>query len=115
MTYSDSILFIVHCDKDCAVTLSSYLAAEGATSQVSQRKNLEGDLAGWIVIAGMTLKMLPPILESLKNLISRGRVEKIQSEELGLEIVHPRPEDVDRVLEQLSQKERRSSKKDGRK
>jgi hypothetical protein len=81
--------------KEAAESIRAEIDAQpGSQSQLSPRKNLEGDVAAWIVIANLAAQALPHILGFLKERLATGQVKKIRIGEL--EIENPAPEDIER-------------------
>jgi hypothetical protein len=93
-------ILIVQCDESCARELSQLLSRDAVPNQASQRRNIEGDIAVWVVTIGLTVRMLPAILSSIKDLLRVRRIEKITVGDI--EITQPRPQDVDRIIDKLS-------------
>lgn len=88
----DTQTLLVSADKDIADALDSELSHLGVMSQVSVRRNLDGETATWIVAATLSGQALPHILAFLEASLSRRRVKRIKFGEF--EIENPGKEDL---------------------
>ncbi len=87
-------VIIINCDKDAAAALQLELDAQPNTkSQVTERKNLDGSAATWIVFASLAIQALPHLLNFIIEVV---KVHKVQSIKFGeFEITNPSPADVE--------------------
>src|SRR5688572_20898516 len=57
----------------------------GSQTLISERRNLDGDTATWIVIATLASQSLPHILNFIKEYVSSKKVKKIKIGDLEVE------------------------------
>jgi|GEM_PF-5144164 len=69
-------------------------AQPGSKTSLTSRKNLDGNVAAWIVIANLAAQALPHILGFIKDSLGMRQVKKIKWRDM--EIENPTPEDVQR-------------------
>lgn len=100
---------VIHCDKQTAEELNARFTECRVDSRAAQRKNLDGDLAAWAVVATVTIRTLPAVLNSIKEILVSRRVGRIQFGELQVE--NPRAKDVDAILDVATRKGVGSGKK----
>jgi DNA-binding FadR family transcriptional regulator len=84
-------------------------AQPGSQSHLSERKNLDGDTAAWILIANLAAQTLPHLLGFLKDYLPTRQVKKIKIGDL--EIENPTAEDLERfraLIDSRSRPETRS-------
>ena len=67
----------------------------GSQSELTERKNLDGNTAAWIVIANLAAQALPIILGFVKDYIATKQVKKIKVGDV--EIENPTPDDIERL------------------
>ena len=68
----------------------------GSQSHLTERKNLDGSTAAWIVIATLAGQALPHVLGFIKDYLAAKQVKKIK---IGnWEVDNPTPEILDRFL-----------------
>src|SRR5687768_2728317 len=63
-------------------------------ASLSARRNLDGDVAIWIVIANVAVQALPHVLSFLKEQLASRKVKKIVFAD-GSEIENPTPQDLE--------------------
>ena len=90
-----------------APELAAELGAEidrqaGSQSRLSKRRNLDGDVAAWIVLANLAAQALPHVLTFLGQLLDR-QPAGVKRLKLGdIEIENPTRADVDLLLAQAT-------------
>lgn len=62
------------------------------------RRNLDGDVAAWLVAGTIGTQVIPALLDFAKGLLARGRVSSITVGDVV--IANPTPDQVDRLLAQ---------------
>lgn len=88
-------IMVVHVDRGG----SDFLADElnrihpEAETRVAEKQNLDGSPAGWLVVAAVSVRTLPAILDAIGRLIQLYRVKSIKVGEL--EVENPTRADVD--------------------
>lgn len=86
---------IINGTKEAAEAIRNEIDAQpGSESQLTERKNLDGSAAAWIVIANLAAQALPHILGFVKDYLATKQVKKIKVGDL--EIENPTTEDVER-------------------
>ncbi len=79
----------------------------GSHSYLAERKNLEGEVATWIVLATLGVQALPPVLDLIKSLLLANRepcqVKKIKVGDIEIEC--PSPEDIQRLYKIMDSRE----------
>lgn len=96
MTDSIDVLVLV-ADEPTSRAVADRLTHEGeAEALVGQRRGLDGSAVQWLVMGGLLVKGIKPFLDFLLEYVKSGRVASIKVGDI--EIVNPRPEDVDRLL-----------------
>lgn len=71
-------------------------AQPGSQSHLTERKNLDGGAAAWIVIATLAGQALPHVLGSVKDYLATKQVKKIKVGDW--EVENPTPEIVEQFL-----------------
>lgn len=77
-------------------------AHPGSESHLTERKNLDGDAAAWIVIATLVGQALPHVLAFIKDYLGTKHVKKIKIGDW--EVENPTPEILDGFLAQMAAK-----------
>jgi len=70
-------------------------AQRGSRSEVTERKNLDGNTAAWIVIANLATQALPHILGFVKDYLATMQTKKIRVGDV--EIENPTQGDIERL------------------
>lgn len=87
---------VINCTQEAAEAIHAAINShQGAQSHVTERKNLAGETAAWIVIATVAGQVLPHILGVIKEYLSNNRVKKFVVGDI--EIENPSPEDIERL------------------
>lgn len=96
---------VITSTKEAAEAIRSEIDAQpGSQSDLTPRRNLDGDVATWLLIANLAVQSLPHILGFLKDYLATKQVKKIV---LGdLEIENPAPEDLKRFRAMLNTRTR---------
>jgi hypothetical protein len=71
-------------------------AQPGSESHMTERKNLDGNTAAWIVIATLAGQTLPHVLSFIKDYLTTKQVKKIKVGDW--EVESPTPEIVERFI-----------------
>jgi hypothetical protein len=101
----------IRCSEDVATAIKSEIDShQDSKSEFSERRNLDGSTAAWIVIASLAVQSLSPILTYLGKFLESKAVKKIKVGDI--EIDNPTPEDVAR-LRALIDARIQAEKKDG--
>ena len=93
-------------------------AQSGSQTQLTERKNLDGDTASWIVIATLSVQALPHILDFIKALLVDKKQPlnsfRFSQSPTGfeVEIENPLPEDLERMRAMIDS-QLKSKKKHG--
>ena len=83
--------------KEAAEAIRNEIDAQpGSQSHLTERKNLDGDTAAWIVIATLAGQALPHVLGFIKGYLATKQVKKIKVG--NWEVENPTPEILDRFL-----------------
>jgi ABC-type sugar transport system ATPase subunit len=86
---------VVSGTEDAVIAIREVIDAQsGSQSQMSERRNLDGNVATWIVVANIALTALPHILTFIKDQLASRRVTHIKIGDL--EIHNPSPDDLER-------------------
>jgi hypothetical protein len=94
---------IIHGSKDAAEAIRLFIDGQlGSQSQVTDRKNLDGDVAGWIVVANLAGQTLPHLLGFIKDRLASKQVTSIEWD--GIKIEHPTPEQLEKFGAMLDAK-----------
>ena len=90
--------------KEAVESLREVIDAQpGSESQVTPRKNLDGDVAAWIMVANLAVKALPHVLKFLKDYLGIKGRQQVRRLKIGdLEIENPSAEDIERLSERLA-------------
>ncbi len=84
---------VINTTKESAEAIRDEIDAQpGSQSYITERRNLDGDTAMWILIANLSVQALPHILAFLKDYLPGKRVTKIKVGDL--EIENPTPADL---------------------
>jgi hypothetical protein len=87
---------VINCTQEAAEAMQAAInSQQGTQSYVTERKNLAGETAAWIVIATVAGQVLPHILGVVKEYLSNNRVKKFVVGDI--EIENPSPEDIERL------------------
>jgi hypothetical protein len=94
---TEPVLISISGAKDVIESIRNQIDAHpGSQSRVSERKNLDGNTAAWIVIATLAGQALPHVLTFIKEHLASKRVKKIKVGDW--EVENPTPEMIDRFL-----------------
>jgi hypothetical protein len=95
---STQILFSMQTNEASAIAVQEELSRLPSTEcHASERKNLDGSTAAWIVVANLAAQSLPHVLTFIKDLLVQRPVKKIKFGDL--EIENPTAEDLAYVRE----------------
>jgi hypothetical protein len=98
---SEDNLLILNCDEEIALGVKLLIDSQsGCQSQATPRKNLDGSVAEWILVANLITTAIPPVLGFLKDYLKMNRVKKIKIK--GVEIENPTDEQVSQVMSLLT-------------
>jgi hypothetical protein len=87
--------------KEAAEAIRSEIdAQQGSQSHLTERKNLDGDAASWIVIATLAGQVLPHVLDFIKDYLPSKQVKKLKVGDW--EVENPTPEIIDRFLAKIA-------------
>ena len=95
----NSETIVINCSKDAVVEIQQLINAQPeAQSKATERKNLDGDVAGWIVIATLATQSLPHVLEFLKPFLPNKQITKIRfkNKDGEWEMENPTQADIER-------------------
>lgn len=93
----EETMFIVQTDESGAREIDRIVQdCGGSPGIVTQPKNLDGDVAAWIVATTATIQALPPLLNAIKDLLTRDKVKSLVVGEIKLE--NPTAENVEQIL-----------------
>jgi len=88
---------IVNGTKEATEAIRKVIDAQpGSQSHLTERKNLDGNTAAWIVIATLAGQAVPHVLRFLKDYLTSKQVKKIKVGDWEAE--NPTPEIVERFL-----------------
>jgi hypothetical protein len=91
---------VVSCAEDVAVALRGELdSIPGTETRSAERRNLDADVAAWIVISNLAAQAVPHILTFLQQFLDRRGVKRIKIDDI--EIENPTRADVERLLARL--------------
>jgi hypothetical protein len=91
---------VINGSKEAAGAIREFIDAQpGSQSHLTERKNIDGDTAAWIVIATLTGQVLPHVLGFIKDYLSTRQVKKIKVGDW--EVENPTPEILERFLAML--------------
>jgi hypothetical protein len=87
---------VINCTQEAAEAILAVInSQQGTQSHVTERKNLAGETAAWIVVATIAGQVLPHVLGVVKEYLSNNRVKKFVVGDI--EIENPSPEDIERL------------------
>ena len=87
--------------KEAAEAIRSAIDAQpGCQSHLTERKNLDGDTAAWIVMATLAGQALPHVLGFIKDQLAGRQVKKLKVGDW--EVENPTPEILERFLARTS-------------
>jgi hypothetical protein len=87
---------VITATKEAAEAIRNEIGAQpGGQSHLTERKNLDGSTAAWIVIATLAGQVLPHILTFVKDYLAAKQVKKIKVGDV--EIENPTLEDIQRL------------------
>lgn len=87
---------VINTTKEAAEAIRNEIDTQsGSQSHMTERKNLGGDVATWIVIATLSVQALPHILEFLKDYIPGKRVKYAKVGDIEFE--NPTAADLERI------------------
>ena len=87
---------VINTTKAAAEAIRNEIDAQsGSQSHMTERKNLDGDVATWILIATLSVQALPHILAFLKDYIPGKPVTKVKVGDI--EIENPTTADLERI------------------
>lgn len=88
---------VVAGDQDSTAEFAQWAEAElGIPVVRTERRNLDGNVATWLVVTTLAAQTLPAVLDFLKSLIGRKRVTSITVGDTTIE--NPTPEMVSDLL-----------------
>ncbi len=91
---NETEMIVINCTKEAAESIQKEIDLQpGSQSHLTERKNLDGNTAAWIVIATMAVQALPHILGFIKDYLATKQVKKIKMGDL--EIENPAPQDIE--------------------
>lgn len=89
---------VINTTKEVAEAIRNEIATQpGSQSHITERKNLDGDTAMWILIASLSVQALPPIFAFLKDYLPGKRVTKVKVGEI--EVDNPTSAIVQQLLD----------------
>ena len=89
---------VINTTKESAEAIRNEIDAQpGSQSHITERKNLDGDTAMWILIANLSVQALPHILAFLKDYLPGKRVTRVKVGEI--EVDNPTPAILQQVLD----------------
>ena len=83
---------------------------QGSQSRLTERKNLDGSTAEWIMIATLIAQALPHVLGFVRDYLGAKQVKKIKVG--NWEVENPTPEMVDRLLAMMTPVESKPEQRD---
>jgi hypothetical protein len=90
-----TVTIVINAAKEVTEAVRDEIDAQPASqSYITERRNLDGDTAMWLLIANLAVQALPPILTFLKDYLPGKRVTKIKIGDL--EIENPTPADLEK-------------------
>lgn len=93
---------VINVAPETAQAVQKELELIGCDCELTPRRNLDGEVATWIVVANLAVTVFPHVLSFIKDLLARGTVTKISYD--GLEITNPTSADVERFRALLDEK-----------
>ena len=93
---------VLNGSKDAIEAISKKIE-EYATNpiHVTERRNLDGDMASWIVIATLASQALPHILNFIKDYVTGNKVKRIKIGDF--EVENPTSEMIDQIMRNRSE------------
>lgn len=92
--------FLFVCDAADVEQLRVSLEEQGAITQASPRRQLDGaSAASWVLAATVSARAIPLIINSIREFLTRNNVREIKVGDTS--IVNPRPEDTAKLLEAI--------------
>jgi hypothetical protein len=93
-------MIIVTGTKDATEAIHHAVQAQtSGQSQLTERRNLSGEAATWIVVASLAAQTLPSILTFLKDYAASRRIAKLKIGDW--EVENPTPEILERFLARM--------------
>jgi hypothetical protein len=92
----DSPMLMILCEEEIVKSLTVWFREHSIEAQASPRRNLDGAVLPWLVVAALAIKAAPDTLRALGDFLTRTRVKSIEYR--GIVISNPRPEDVDHLI-----------------
>jgi len=91
---------VVNGTKEAAEAIRKFIDTQpGSQTHLTERKNIDGDTAAWIVIATVAGQALPHVLGFVKDYLATKQVKKIKVGDW--EVENPSPEILERFLAML--------------
>lgn len=88
---------VINGTKEAAEAIRQLIDAQpGSQTHLTERKNIDGDTAAWIVIATLAGQALPNVLGFIKDYLATKQVKKIKVGDW--EVENPSPEILERFL-----------------
>lgn len=81
---------------------------EGSKSQLTERNNLDGGPATWIMVGSIALQVLPLILNFIKEMANLNHVKKIKIGDI--EIENPNADLINSIKDKMEKDESRGNK-----
>ena len=86
---------VINGTKEAAEAIRNLIDAQPNTqSHLTERKNLDGSAAVWILVGGIAREALPHLFGLIKDYLAAKQVKKIKVGDI--EIENPTPEDIER-------------------
>ena len=93
-------IIIVTGTKDATEAIHNAVEAQASgQSQLTERRNLSGEAATWIVVASLAAQTLPSILTFIRDYTASRRITKLKIGDW--EVENPTPEILERFLTQM--------------
>jgi hypothetical protein len=98
----DDVEFVITYDR--ADGLVDALEGLGASVEASQSRGYDGaQVADWLAVVTAAIPAIPAILAELRKFIQRGEIDSVRYGDLVIK--HPRPEDLDRIVERVTDRD----------
>jgi hypothetical protein len=92
---------VINGTKEAAEAIRNEIDAQrGSQTELTERKNLDGNTDAWIVIANLAVQALPHILEFIKGYLPKKPIKKIKVGDA--EIENPTADDIERLLAMIN-------------
>jgi hypothetical protein len=92
---SDNLTVVINASQDAAEAIRQEIESQSGTqTRLSERRNLDGTTATWIIVAQLAVQALPHVLAIIKEF--RTKVTKVTV--AGIEIENPTQDDLRRLL-----------------